>query len=112
MIIHIYHDSATYYIYYRTAPIDVVGLDHVFISYWHFDYFQLRGSLPIFSPLRFTQKERRHQTPPQDMPCSKRQKQTDGFHKSLSFGVSKSCSSNFSNILTSIHITFIFLEMC
>lgn len=31
MIIHIYHDSATYCIYYRTAPIDVVGFDHVYI---------------------------------------------------------------------------------
>jgi hypothetical protein len=31
MIIHIYHDSATFCIYYRTAPIDVVGFDHVYI---------------------------------------------------------------------------------
>ncbi|XP_063431411.1 M-phase inducer phosphatase 1-like [Mytilus trossulus] len=46
---------------------------------------ELRGSLPVFSPLRFTETDKRMRTP-HDTHSTKRPRQAGGIHKSLSFG--------------------------
>ncbi|CAG2193719.1 STG [Mytilus edulis] len=46
---------------------------------------ELRGSLPLFSPLRFTETDKRMRTP-HDTHSTKRPRHAGGIHKSLSFG--------------------------